>query len=169
MLPVASFGCGLIFGAGLLLSGMSQPAKVLGFCDVFGVWDPTLAFVMAAALLVSFVGFRVARQQAKPILAAEHMWPARTDVDAPLLIGSALFGVGWGLVGLCPGPALVNLATLMPQVIVFVVAMAAGLMTKDLWDKLGSDGFVVGTKTSAFGNDAKAMSTGAQSILGDRE
>ena len=152
MLPIASFGCGLIFGAGLLLSGMTQPMKVLGFLDVLGVWDPTLALVMAAALLVSFVGFRVARQRAKPILAAEHMWPTRTDIDAPLLIGSALFGVGWGLVGLCPGPALVNFATLMPQVIVFVVAMAAGLLTKDMWDKLGPTGLALGTKTTAIGS-----------------
>jgi uncharacterized protein len=153
MLPVASFGCGLIFGAGLLLTGMTQPAKVLGFLDVLEVWDPTLAFVMAAALLVSFVGFRFARQRAKPVLAAEHLWPTRTEIDPPPLIGSALFGVGWGLVGLCPGPALVNLATLMPQVIVFVVAMAAGLLTKDLWDKLGSTGLALGTKTTAIGSD----------------
>jgi uncharacterized membrane protein YedE/YeeE len=153
MLPVASFVCGLLFGVGLLVSGMTQPAKVLGFLDVFGVWDPTLAFVMAAALLVSFVGFRVARQRAKPVLATEHLWPTRTDIDPPLLIGSALFGVGWGLVGLCPGPALVNLATLMPQVVVFVVAMAAGLVTKDLWDKIGSTGLTLGTKTTSIGSD----------------
>ena len=136
MLPLASFLCGLLFGAGLLVSGMTQPAKVLGFLDVFGVWDPTMAFVMVAALLVSFVGFRVARLRTKPVLAAKHLWPTRTDIDQPLLIGSALFGVGWGLVGLCPGPALVNLATLMPEVAVFVLAMAAGLVSKDLWDKL---------------------------------
>jgi uncharacterized protein len=138
MLPLASFVCGLLFGVGLLVSGMTQPAKVLGFLDVFGVWDPTLAFVMAAALLVSFVGFRVARSRAKPVLAAEHLWPTRTEIDPPLVIGSALFGVGWGLAGLCPGPALVNLATLMPQVVVFVLAMAAGLVTKALWDKFGA-------------------------------
>src|SRR6185295_1004833 len=119
-----------MFGVGLFVSGMAQPAKVLGFLDVFGVWDPTLAFVMAAALPVSFVGFRFARQRAKPVLAAESLWPNRSDIDRPLVIGSALFGVGWGLAGLCPGPALVNLATLMPQVAVFVLAMAAGLVTK---------------------------------------
>jgi uncharacterized protein len=144
MLPLASFVCGLIFGVGLLVSGMTQPTKVLGFLDVFGVWDPTLGFVMAAALLVSFAGFRIARQRTKPVLAAKHLWPTRSDIDIPLLIGSALFGVGWGLVGLCPGPALVNLATLMPQVVVFLLAMAAGLITKDLWDKFGAG---LGTKT----------------------
>lgn len=144
MLPLASFICGLLFGIGLVVSGMSQPAKVLGFLDVFGVWDPTLALVMAAALLVSFVGFRAARHRAKPVFAAEHLWPTRTDIDRPLLVGSALFGVGWGLVGLCPGPALVNLATLMPQVVAFVLAMAAGLVAKDLWDK-----FRAGIETKA--------------------
>jgi hypothetical protein len=153
MLPVASFVCGLLFGAGLLLSGMTQPAKVLGFLDVFGVWDPTLAFVMAAALLVSFVGFRLARQRSKPVLAAEHLWPTRTEIDPSLLIGSALFGVGWGLVGLCPGPALVNLATLMPQVILFVLAMAAGLVIKDLWDKFGTTGVTIGTKATSIVSD----------------
>lgn len=81
MLALASFVCGLLFGFGLFVSGMTQPAKVLGFLDVFGVWNPTLAFVMAAALLVSFVGFRVARQRAKPVLAAESLWPNRTDID----------------------------------------------------------------------------------------
>ena len=150
MLALASFVCGLLFGFGLFVSGMTQPAKVLGFLDVFGVWDPTLAFVMAAALLVSFVGFRVARQRAKPVLAAEHLWPTRTDIDRPLLIGSALFGAGWGLVGLCPGPALVNLATLMPQVVVFVLAMAAGLVAKDLWDKFRAG---VGTKAPSIVSD----------------
>jgi uncharacterized protein len=150
MLPLASFGCGLLFGIGLLVSGMTQPSKVLGFLDILGAWDPTLAFVMAAALIVSFVGFRVARQRAKPILAAEHRWPTRTDIDAPLLIGSVLFGVGWGLVGLCPGPALVNLAILMPQVVVFVLAMAAGLMAKDLWDKFRAG---VGTKAPSIVSD----------------
>ena len=83
MLALASFVCGLLFGVGLLVSGMTQPAKVLGFLDVFGVWDPTLAFVMAAALLVSFVGFRVARSRAKPVLAAKHLWPTRTDIGPP--------------------------------------------------------------------------------------
>jgi uncharacterized membrane protein YedE/YeeE len=150
MLPLASFVCGLLFGIGLLVSGMTQPTKVLGFLDVFGVWDPTLAFVMAAALVVSFVGFRIARQRSKPALATAHLWPTRTDIDQSLLIGSAFFGVGWGLVGLCPGPALVNLATLMPQVVVFVLAMAAGLITKDLWDKFGAR---LGTKTPSIVSD----------------
>ena len=132
---VASFACGLIFGFGLLISGMTQPQKVLGFLDVFGRWDPTLAFVMAAALAVSSAGFALARKRGRPALAARHLWPTRTDLDRPLAIGSVLFGIGWGLVGLCPGPALENLASLSPRVIVFVLAMIAGMIAKDLWER----------------------------------
>lgn len=94
---------------------------------------------MAAALLVSLVGFRLAHQQARLALAAEHLWPTRTDIDRSLLIGSALFGVGWGLAALCPGPALVNLAILMLPVIVFVLVMAASLVVKNLWDKVAAN------------------------------
>ena len=132
MLLLAGFVCGFIFGLGLLISGMTQPTKVLNFLDLFGAWDPSLAVVMVAALAVSGVGFAVVKQRA-PLLAPRNRWPSRTDIDRPLLIGSALFGIGWGLVGLCPGPALENLATLSPQVIVFCVAMAAGMVTHDAW------------------------------------
>jgi uncharacterized membrane protein YedE/YeeE len=133
MVALASFVCGLIFGFGLLISGMTQPTKVLGFLDIFGRWDPTLAFVIAAALGVSVIGFSLVRQQRQPMLAAQHLWPTRTDIDRPLIVGSVLFGIGWGLVGLCPGPALVNFASLMPRVMVFVLAMAAGMIIRDLW------------------------------------
>jgi uncharacterized membrane protein YedE/YeeE len=125
----------LIFGAGLLISGMVQPAKVLGFLDIFGAWDPSLAVVMVAALAVSIPGFMLARRHGRPILAAQSFWPTRMDLDRSLVIGSALFGIGWGLVGLCPGPALENLATLSPPVIVFVIAMAAGMTLHDFWQK----------------------------------
>jgi uncharacterized membrane protein YedE/YeeE len=135
LITLASFVCGLIFGFGLLISGMAQPTKVLGFLDIFGRWDPTLAFVMAAALAVSATGFALVRQGKRPLLAARYLWPTRTDIDRRLVTGSILFGVGWGQVGLCPGPALVNLAGLMPSVMVFVVAMAAGMILKDLWDR----------------------------------
>ena len=134
-MPVASFMCGLIFGFGLLISGMSKPEKVLGFLDIFGRWDPTLAFVMAAALVVSGTGYALLRQRKRPMLATQYLWPTRTDIDRRLIVGSMLFGIGWGLVGLCPGPALVNLASLMPSVMVFVVAMAFGVIIKDLWDR----------------------------------
>ena len=135
MIAIASFVCGLIFGFGLLISGMTQPAKVLGFLDIFGRWDPTLAFVMVSALVVSGLGFALLRQRERPVLVARYLWPTRTDIDPRLVVGSVLFGIGWGLVGLCPGPALVNLAGLMPSVMVFVLAMAAGMIIKDLWDR----------------------------------
>jgi uncharacterized membrane protein YedE/YeeE len=134
-MALASFVCGLIFGFGLLVSGMTQPVKVLGFLNIFGRWDPTLAFVMAAALVVSGIGYALLRQRKRPVLAAQYLWPTRTDIDRRLVVGSVLFGIGWGLVGLCPGPALVNLAGLMPSVMVFVLAMAAGMIIKDLWDR----------------------------------
>src|SRR5882757_1400486 len=135
MLVIASLLCGLIFGAVLLISGMVQPSKVLGFLDIFGAWDASLAVVMVAALAVSIPGFMLARRHARPILAAQSFWPTRMDLDRSLVIGSALFGIGWGLVGLCPGPALENLATLSPPVIVFVIAMAAGMTLHDFWQK----------------------------------
>src|SRR5579863_797996 len=108
-LILASFGCGLVFGLGLLISGMNEPEKVLGFLDFFGAWDATLAFVMVGAVAVAGAGFALARRRSAPLFAAGFAWPSRNDIDAPLLIGSALFGVGWGLSGICPGPALVNL------------------------------------------------------------
>ena len=133
MLILASLACGFIFGLGLLISGMTQPSKILGFLDIFGAWDPSLAVVMAAALAVSGVGYWLTQQRPQPVLAPKFDIPTKTTIDTPLIAGSALFGIGWGLVGLCPGPALENLATLSPQVIVFCVAMAAGMVTHDAW------------------------------------
>jgi uncharacterized protein len=132
---IAPLLCGLIFGAGLLVSGMMQPSKVLGFLDIFGAWDPSLAVVMAAALAVSMPGFRLANRRARPLLAEQCFWPTKTQVDPPLVLGAALFGVGWGLVGLCPGPAMENLATLSPGVILFVAAMAAGMLLHEVWQR----------------------------------
>ena len=133
MLVVAGLVCGFVFGWGLLISGMMQPAKVLAFLDIFGDWDPSLLVVMAAALAVSAAGFALAKQRGRPLLAEQCAWPGKTGIDRPLLIGSTLFGAGWGLIGLCPGPALENLATLSPRVIAFVVAMSAGMVLHDLW------------------------------------
>jgi uncharacterized protein len=130
----AAFGCGLLFGFGLMISGMTQPAKVLNFLDPFGTWDPSLALVMAAALIVSGLGFMLARRR-KPVLAAQSLWPTKRDIDIPLLGGAALFGAGWGLVGLCPGPALVDLAAFSQPVIVFVAAMIAGMAAHDYWQR----------------------------------
>jgi uncharacterized protein len=135
MRMMASLLCGLVFGAGLLISGMVPPTKVLGFLDIFGAWDPSLAVVMAAALAVSTPGFMLANGRTRPLLATKSFWPTRRDIDRPLVVGSALFGLGWGLVGLCPGPALESLATLSPGVLVFVAAMAAGILLHGLWQK----------------------------------
>jgi uncharacterized membrane protein YedE/YeeE len=133
---IASLLCGLIFGAGLLISGMVQPTKVLGFLDIFGAWDPSLAVVMIAALAVSVPGFMLANGRSRPLLTARSFWPTKRDVDLPLIVGAALFGIGWGLVGLCPGPALESLATLSPGIIAFVAAMAGGMALYDFWQKL---------------------------------
>jgi uncharacterized membrane protein YedE/YeeE len=136
MRALASLFCGFVFGWGLFISGMMRPDKVLGFLDVFaipnGKWDPSLAVVMAAALAVTGVGYALLRRRT-PIFETQSHWPTQTAIDRPLVTGSILFGVGWGLVGLCPGPAIANLATLSSPVIVFVVAMAAGTLLHDLW------------------------------------
>ena len=139
MRVIASSLCGLIFGAGLLISGMVQPTKVLAFLDIFGAWDPSLAVVMIAALAVSMPGFMLANRVSRPLLPAECFWPTKAHIDPPLLIGPALFGIGWGLVGLCPGPALEDLATLSPGVITFVAAMAAGMVLHDLRQRSRSE------------------------------
>lgn len=130
---IASFFAGLVFGAGLLISGMTEPEKVLGFLDIFGAWDATLAFVMGGAVAVAATGFALARRRHAPVLAAKYRWPTRNDLDAPLMIGAVLFGVGWGLVGICPGPAIVNLAGLGVPMMVFVAAMIFGMIGFELW------------------------------------
>jgi uncharacterized membrane protein YedE/YeeE len=135
MPTLASFVCGLVFGFGLLFSGMTQPAKILGFLDVLGRWDPTLLFVMVGALAVTSLGYALARRRPKPLFAPRSLWPTRTDIDRPLVVGSVIFGVGWGLSGLCPGPALENLASLSPRLIVFVIAMGAGMVLQDFWQR----------------------------------
>lgn len=127
--------CGLIFGAGLLIFGMVEPTKVLAFLDIFGAWDPTLAVVMVSALAVSIPGFMLATRGSRPLISGQSFWPTRTNIDQPLVIGSALFGIGWGLVGLCPGPALENLTTLSPGVFTFVAAMASGMLLHEVWQR----------------------------------
>jgi uncharacterized membrane protein YedE/YeeE len=117
----------LLFGAGLALSGMVNPAKVLNFFDVFGSWDPSLVFVMAGALVVTFVGYRLAWLRSAPYLAPSFSVPATTAIDLRLILGSALFGLGWGLSGLCPGPAIAGLTTLSQDSFLFVAAMAAAM------------------------------------------
>lgn len=125
---VSAFAVGLLFGIGLLVSGMANPAKVLAFLDVTGHWDPSLAFVMAGAVAVSAAGYRVARRRGRPVLAPRLDIPNRRDLDPRLLVGAALFGVGWGLVGLCPGPALTILSVVPAPAATFVAAMAVGML-----------------------------------------
>ncbi|MEY9180544.1 DUF6691 family protein [Bradyrhizobium sp. USDA 313] len=126
---LASFGCGLLFGIGLLVSGMNDPLKVLGFLDIFGAWDATLAFVMAGAVAVSSSGFALAKRRGRPMLTDANLWPTRAEIDWQLLVGGTIFGLGWGLVGLCPGPALVDLAGFGLPIVAFVAAMGAGTLS----------------------------------------
>lgn len=127
MRPVVALACGTLFGAGLTLSGMTDPARVLGFLDVLGNWDPTLAFVMAAALAVGLPAFQWVRRHPRPLLDSQYFVPEPTRIDANLLVGAALFGLGWGIAGLCPGPALASIASGSADIALFLAAMAAGI------------------------------------------
>lgn len=127
MRTLVAFITGLIFGLGLVISGMANPAKVLNFLDVIGSWDPSLAFVMGGAVIVTFVGYRLAWKRAEPLLANRFEVPTRTDLDPRLMTGAALFGIGWGLGGYCPGPALTAVSIAAPGTLVFVAAMIAGM------------------------------------------
>jgi uncharacterized membrane protein YedE/YeeE len=121
-----AFVAGFVFAIGLGVSGMTDPQKVLGFLDVAGHWDPTLGFVMFGALAVHVGPARWALRARRPLLAEEFALPTRTRIDSKLLAGSALFGIGWGMAGYCPGPALVDLVAPSPSLLVFVTAMVAG-------------------------------------------
>jgi uncharacterized protein len=125
---VAALAAGLVFGIGLILSGMTDPGKVIGFLDVAGRWDPSLALVMGGAILVGFFAFRVAGRRGKTFLGGGLHLPQRRDTDLRLVGGSLLFGVGWGLAGFCPGPALVSLASGQQPAAVFVAAMLGGML-----------------------------------------
>ena len=124
---VSSFIVGLIFGIGLIFAGMTDPSKVIGFLDISGLWDPSLAFVMVGAILVGLVAFRFANKRTMNFLGGAIRLPTKNDIDTRLIVGSLLFGIGWGLGGFCPGPALVALGTGAPQAIIFVLSMIAGM------------------------------------------
>lgn len=134
-----ALSAGLLFGAGLAISGMYDPAKVLGFLDIAAVasggWDPSLAFVMAGGLAVTLPAFHYAYRRARPIAAPQFQRPTASAIDARLLLGALIFGIGWGLVGYCPGPALAALAFGAPGTILFVLAMMAGMMLEPLTAK----------------------------------
>jgi len=127
MRTITAFVAGLVFGLGLLLSGMADPAKVLGFLDLAGAWDPSLMFVMGGAVGVGAVAFAAARRRTRSLLGEPMQLPTSTGVDRRLVAGALLFGAGWGLAGFCPGPALVALGLGEAKAVVFVAAMLAGM------------------------------------------
>ena len=126
---------GLIFGIGLILGGMANPAKVLGFLDLFGNWDPSLAFVMGGAISVGLLAFRVAAGRPTSLLGEPMRLPTRKDVDKRLILGSLVFGAGWGLAGFCPGPALVALGTGSLKATIFVASMLSGMAIFELIER----------------------------------
>ena len=121
-----AFAAGLLFGLGLSLGGMTQPAVVLGFLDIFGAWDPRLVFVMAGAVLTTAIGYRLVLRRSRPLLAERFQWPTSRRIDTRLIGGAALFGIGWGIAGYCPGPALASLGAGVPALLVLVACMIAG-------------------------------------------
>jgi uncharacterized membrane protein YedE/YeeE len=125
---IFSILAGIIFGAGLTLSDMVNPARILNFLDVAGNWDPTLIFVMAGGLIVTTLGYKLVFRRGAPLFGDKFNLPTQRQIDLPLVGGAALFGVGWGLAGICPGPALADLVTLEPKVLLFVAAMLVGMM-----------------------------------------
>jgi uncharacterized membrane protein YedE/YeeE len=128
---ISALFCGVLFGVGLSLGGMTDPAKVVAFLDLAGHWDPSLAFVMGGALLLTTPAFRYLLRLKRPMFEDRFVLPTKQDLDFNLLAGSSLFGIGWGITGLCPGPAIVSLATGIPQFFAFVAAMIAGMWLSD--------------------------------------
>ena len=132
---VVEFIVGLLFGMGLMLSGMTDPGKVIGFLDLFGSWDPSLALVMGGAIAVGFFAFGVAKKRTTNFFGGVLRFPTNNQIDKPLVIGSLLFGAGWGWAGFCPGPAMVSMADGQPKAMMFVVAMLVGMLGFELLDR----------------------------------
>lgn len=132
----SAFAAGLVFGVGLILSGMTDPGKVIGFLDLAGSWDPSLAFVMGGAILVGAFAFAFAQRRAHSFLGGAMHLPRNRDIDKRLLGGSLLFGIGWGLAGFCPGPALVSFASGVDPAAVFVAAMLGGMVVYHVAERL---------------------------------
>jgi uncharacterized membrane protein YedE/YeeE len=133
---ISEFVVGLMFGVGLMASGMTDPGKVIGFLDLFGAWDPSLAMVMGGAVVVGFFAFALAKKRTTTFLGGALRFPTSTQMDKPLVIGSLLFGAGWGLGGFCPGPALVSMADGQAKAMLFVGAMLVGMLGFELMDRL---------------------------------
>ena len=135
MQRMIEFLLGLIFGLGLLISGMTDPGKVQGFLDLAGLWDPSLAFVMSGGVMVGWLGFGLAKKQPLSLSGAIFQWPEITHIDRSLVLGSLMFGLGWGLAGFCPGPALVAMASGNDKAVVFVMSMIAGMVLFERFKK----------------------------------
>jgi uncharacterized membrane protein YedE/YeeE len=134
---LSEFIVGLLFGWGLLISGMTDPGKVIGFLDLTGSWDPSLALVMGGAIAVGFFAFGMAKKRTRNFFGGALHLPTSRDIDKRLLLGALLFGAGWGLAGFCPGPGIVSMAAGQPKAMVFVVAMLAGMLVFEWIDRLG--------------------------------
>jgi uncharacterized membrane protein YedE/YeeE len=135
---VTALLAGLVFGIGLILSGMVNPAKVLGFLDLGGAWDPSLALVMAGAVAVGLLGFSLAGRRSRSLLGEAMQLPTSRLIDKRLVLGSLAFGAGWGVAGFCPGPAIVALGMGLPKAVVFVLAMLAGMLVFELLERRGA-------------------------------
>ena len=129
---LTSYLIGLVFGLGISISGMANPAKVLNFFDVAGIWDPSLAFVMGGALFVTFLGYRLVLKRPAPLMSEYFQLPIRRDIDLSLIGGSAVFGIGWGIAGFCPGGALPAIGTGRSDVLIFIAALSAGIFAAKL-------------------------------------
>ena len=132
---ISEFLVGLIFGLGLILSGMTDPGKVMGFLDIAGMWDPSLALVMGGAIAVGFFAFALAKKRTMNFLGGALHLPQSNQIDKPLVIGAMMFGAGWGLAGFCPGPALVSLASGQIKAALFVVLMLVGMQVFEVWSR----------------------------------
>jgi len=132
---ISEFAIGLLFGWGLLISGMTDPGKVIGFLDLAGTWDPSLAFVMGGGILVGLIGFTVAKKRTRSILGSAMHLPTSRDIDRRLVLGSLTFGAGWGLAGFCPGPGIVAMGAGESMAALFVVAMIAGMLVFEVLDR----------------------------------
>ncbi len=162
---ISDFAVGLLFGIGLILSGMTDPGKVIGFLDLAGAWDPSLALVMGGAILVGVAAFSLAKKRTTTFLGGALQLPSSNDIDKRLLAGSLLFGMGWGLAGFCPGPAIVSLGSGQPKAAVFVLAMLVGMALFE-WSERRMQGVGAQTKTSARTLPAIRQVNSAFSVAG---